>query len=253
MTKPVSIQLYTLREEAERNMGGVIERLGRIGYAGVEPSGASYIEPRQFRRWVEDAGMRVSSAHTPLPLGDEANRILDAQEELGNDTLIVPYLPYERFGSVDALRSTVDDLNRAAENVRARSMAYGYHNHWWEFSTRIDGRMAYDILLELLAPDIFVELDTYWAQAGGVDPLELLSRLGPRARYLHLKDGPATDPSQAVVALGEGSTDIAAVLAAGADAAWHVVELDRCDSDPFEAVERSFRYLVDRGFSHGKP
>ncbi len=39
MTAPISVQLYSLREEAKQGLAPILERLGRIGYVGVEVGG----------------------------------------------------------------------------------------------------------------------------------------------------------------------------------------------------------------------
>jgi sugar phosphate isomerase/epimerase len=249
MTTPVAVQLYSLREEAQRDVFGVIERLGKLGVQGVETAGLHGLRPADFRRAVGNAGMTVCSAHGPLPLGPDANRILDEQQELGNDALVVPYLPIERFRDEAALAATADDLNRAAESAVARGMTLGYHNHWWEVQSRLGEQTALERLFGLLAPPLFAEIDSYWAKVGGVDPAELVVRLGERVRYLHLKDGPADGPDSAMVALGDGVLDVPAVVRAGASVAWHIIELDRCDTDMFEAIEKSYRYLLAGGLA----
>lgn len=251
MPAPVAIQLYSLRNESERDFASVIERVGRLGYVGVEPAGLHGMAPEEFRRRVADAGLVVSSAHGPLPLGPDANRVLDEHSAIGSPCLIVPYLPMERFRSVESVDAAVDDLNRAWENVRARGMAFGYHNHWWEFQNRIDGRPAFERLLERLDPGVCVELDIYWAKVGGADPAVLARTLGTRARLLHVKDGPADGPSSPMVPVGQGTLDVPAIVSA-AHSEWSVVELDRYDGDVFEGVEQSCRYLVERGLARGR-
>ena len=57
---------------------------------------------------------------------------------------------------------------------------------------------------------------------------------------------------EAMVAVGDGAIDVAGVLAASPAARWHIVELDRCDTDMFDAVERSYHYLVDNQLSLGR-
>ena len=249
---PISIQLYTLREAAAQDFAAVIDRLGRIGYVGVEPAGFHDLSPREFRRRVEDAGMQVSGAHVPLPLGEQANELLDTQEELGNRDLVVAFYPPGRFEDAGSVQKTADELNRANETVRARGMTLGYHNHWWEFANQIDGESAHARLFALLDPTVFAEIDTYWAKVGGADPVAVIDALGARARMLHVKDGPADDEKAPMTAVGEGVMDVPAITGASADVEWHVVELDRCASDMFEAVERSYAYLVGSGLSRGR-
>ena len=87
-----------------------------------------------------------------------------------------------------------------------------------------------------------MEIDTYWVQTGGVDPVKAIQESGKRATLLHIKDGPAntTDPMQA---LGTGAIDIPALLKAATYAEWLIVELDRCATDMAEACAKSAKYL----------
>jgi sugar phosphate isomerase/epimerase len=248
---PISVQLYSLREEAKRDFPAVLERLGRIGYAGVETAGLHGLAPAEVRRRVADAGMAISSTHQPAPLGGDANRILDEQQALGCDTLVVPMAAPERFATADAVRALAGELAQAHANAKARGIALGYHNHWWEFQTKLDGKPAHELLFELLPSDVFAEVDCYWARVGGADPAAVVARLGARAPLLHVKDGPGDDFRAPHTAVGEGKLDYARILAAG-KARWHVVELDRCATDMFEAVERSHRFLVGNGLARGR-
>ena len=249
---PVAIQLYTLRNEAKADFGGVLERLGRIGFAGVEPAGLHGMSTVEFLRRVEAAGMRVSSTHISLPIGDAANEVLDGAEAIGARDVVVAFLPPDRFQNADKIFITADQLNRASELAAARGMRLGYHNHNWEFSTQVDGRPAYSLLFEQLSPQVFAEVDVYWAQVGGCDPRQVVADLGTRARLLHMKDGPADSAKSAMTAAGAGAVDLPAVAAAAPYADWHIVELDRCETDMFEAVEASYRYLVGSGLSRGQ-
>ena len=252
MPAPIAVQLYTLREEAARDCPAVLERLGRIGYLGVEPAGLHELAPEEFARRVEEAGMVVASVHAALPRGSDANEILDVQQAIGSPAVVVPLFPPDRFRDAGSVRGVADELNEANQSVRARGMHLGYHNHWWEFASHVDGRSAHALLFELLDPTIFAEVDVYWARVGGADPAEVVAELGGRARLLHVKDGPADEPGSPMTAVGEGVLDLPAVLAASDSVYWHIVELDRCATDMFEAVERSYRYLVGCGLSRGR-
>jgi sugar phosphate isomerase/epimerase len=251
MPAPISVQLYSLREEAKRDFPAVLERLARIGYAGVETAGLHGLAPADVRRRVADLGMAISSTHQPAPVGSDADRILDEQQALGCDTLVVPFAPPERFASEDAVRALAGELTEAHVNAKARGIRLGYHNHWWEFQTQLGGKSAHERLLELVPGDVFAEVDCYWARVGGADPAALVARLGARAPLLHVKDGPGEDFKAPHTAVGDGKLDYARILASGS-ARWHVVELDRCATDMFEAIERSHRYLVGRGLARGR-
>jgi len=251
MPAGLSVQLYSLREEAKGGIAPVIERLGRIGYAAVEPAGFGELTPAAFARCVAGAGMVVSSCHVALPKPADANAVLDQQQGLGNSLIVVPFLPPERFADAASVDKVAAHLNAFNDAVRARGMHLGYHNHWWEFQQQIDGESAHARLFRQLDAAVFAEVDTYWARVGGADPAQVVADLGDRARLLHIKDGPADDPAAAMTAVGDGVIDVEAIARASR-AAWHVVELDRCATDMFAAIERSHRYLTTNGYAKGR-
>ncbi len=242
MAKGISIQLYTLREESKNGLRPTLERLAEIGFDAVEAAGFGDLTASEFRTCVEDLGMKVSGSHIGLPEPGQAEALLDSQDPLGPTSLIVAFLPPDNFKNADAVRKTAEQLNDFNTKVQARGSTLGYHNHWFEFSTLIDSSPAYYDLFSQLDQSIIAELDTYWAQTGGTSAVEAVSRLGERARLLHIKDGPADKHTSNMVAAGQGSMDITGIFGVS-QADWHIVELDRCDTDMFTAVEQSHAYL----------
>src|SRR5262249_48010645 len=192
------------------------------------------------------------SAHAPFPAGDEAERILDENAELGA-TVLVWSMERAEFDSPRAISQGLQRVNEAAERAATRGMSIAYHNHFAEFSQFFDGEQAYDLLLGQLDDRVLVELDAYWAVMGGADPARVLARLGDRARFIHVKDGPAVSyDNDIMVPIGEGQIDWARVLTAPSGLRWHIVELERLHVDTFAALERSYAYLTGRGLSAGR-
>jgi sugar phosphate isomerase/epimerase len=251
MTTPLSVQLYSLRDEAAKDFGGVIARLGSIGFAGVELAGFHSMAPAEVSSRIADAGMVISSAHIGS-VGDDLPSLLDELAVVGCDTAVLAFLPPDHFLDRQSISRNAQALNRAASVATDRGISLGYHNHWWEFQNKIDGESAWTHFMAELDPRVFVELDMYWATNGGADPVELISAPHSRVRLLHVKDGPADDPKNAMVAVGSGTLDIHRILTAPSHLAWHIVELDRCDSDMFEAIETSYRFLTSNGLSAGR-
>lgn len=249
---PISVQLYTLREAVAVDFPGVLARLGAKGYPGVELAGFGGLTEVELARALVDAGLTVSSAHVGLSALDEFDAALEAHQSLGCGTVVIPALPPDTFSDLDGVHAAADRVNAAREVAHARGLALGYHNHYWELTAMPDGRPALLHLFEHVAPDVIAEVDIYWAQVGGADPRELVTELGARVGLLHVKDGPADEPESPMVAVGDGVVDIPGVLAASPSAAWHIVELDRCATDMFDAVERSYDFLVGSGYSRGR-
>jgi sugar phosphate isomerase/epimerase len=249
---PVSVQLYSLREEAATDFPGVIARLGAAGFVGVELAGFHGLDPADFARMATEAGLVVSSGHLGDVTPDALNRALDDLQTVGCATAVLAFLPPEVFATADAIGRSADALNTAHGIAKSRGVALGYHNHFWEFQQRIDDSTAWAVFLDQVDQEVFVELDTYWSAVGGADPVAVIDALCDRLRLLHVKDGPADDPKNPMVAVGSGSMDIAAILRSASGAQWHIVELDRCATDMFTAVEDSYRFLTGAGLSRGR-
>jgi sugar phosphate isomerase/epimerase len=252
MTAGIGVMTYTVLDQARADLEGTLERLAAMGYAGIETYGlVEHFGPARVRDAIASAGLRLTSAHAPFPAGDDAEAILDANQELGAEILVWS-MEREEFDSPEAIRRGVERVNEAAERAAARGMRIAYHNHYAEFSQSFAGRQAYDLLLELLDERVVVELDAYWAVLGGADPAEVLGRLGERVRLVHVKDGPAVSYERDVmVPIGEGDIDWARALATPSGVQWHIVELERLHIDTFEALRRSYDHLVGGGISRG--
>ena len=244
--RPVALQLYTVREELAKDRPGVLRRLAGFGYRTVEPYDV-LTDPGTLRAELDAAGLAVCSVHTQ-PFGDDAEAAFRGARTVGAGTVIAPFIPPERFADADAVGAVAGELNDAAQRAAQHGLRLGYHNHDFELSTLIGGRPALEVLAGQLDPEVILEVDTYWAAVGGQQVPELLGRLGPRVRYLHVKDGPVTkeDPMTAV---GTGKMPVADILAASPSVEWNVVELDACATDMMAAVADSLTWLVNHGLA----
>ena len=252
MTSPIALQLYSVREDLEKDFTGVMKKVADMGYAGVEtaslPEG---VTPQQAASLYADLGLKVCGSHALLPLGDQQNQVIELMGVLGSPRLICPWMPVEDFETVDGIKAVCEKLNQANAVAKENGLAFGYHNHWQEHQI-VEGRRAYEYMVDFLEPDVFFEVDTYWVKVAGSDPVAVVKGLGERASLLHIKDGPATR-EDAMTAVGDGVIDVAAIIKAGEGATkWLVVELDRCDSDMLTAVERSIQYLQENKLGHGR-
>ena len=252
MTADIAVMAYTVLDQARADLEGTLARIASLGYVGIETYGlVEHYGPTRVRKALADAGLTLTSAHTPFPAGPEASRLLDVNSELGASTLVWS-MEREEFSSVDAIRRGVERVNEAASLAAERGMRIAYHNHFAEFSQVFDGRRAYSWLLDLLDPRVVVELDAYWAVMGGADPAAVVSELAERVWFVHVKDGPAVSyEDDVMVPIGDGRIDWTRALSVPSGLMWHIVELERLNMDTFEALRRSYNYLVGSGLSRG--
>lgn len=251
MTPPIALQLYTIRDQLAQDYEGTIRKVADMGYTGVETAAMFGDSPAWAAKLFGELGLTVSGAHSALPLGDKKQEVIDTLGALRCRRLILPWQPPEMYTTVDGIKSVCDLLNEGAAVAKANGFRVGYHNHWFEYQL-VGDRIPVDVMLDYLDPDVFLEVDVYWVQTAGQDPVEVVRRLGSRAPLLHIKDGPC-QIEEPMTALGEGVVDIPVVVAAGAGSTeWLVVELDRCATDMMEAVRKSYQYLVEKGLARGK-
>ncbi|UCG23251.1 MAG: sugar phosphate isomerase/epimerase [Chloroflexota bacterium] len=254
MTAPIALQLYTVRDLLKHDFEGVIRRVAGIGYAGVEtaglPEGVSATEAAAL---FADCDLVVAAGHFPLPLGDDEQTVLETARQLGIQRIVSGYVPAEEYGDLASIKRVCARLNEAQSAAASAGLEFGVHNHWWEFQAAGDV-YPYQVWLDELDPAILFELDTYWVQSAGADPVEMVELFGRRAPLLHVKDGPAgPDTDASMTAVGDGRLDYPSIVAAADPfAEWLIVELDRCATDMMTAVERSYHYLVGEGLAHGR-
>ncbi|GAB3394595.1 sugar phosphate isomerase/epimerase [Humibacter soli] len=263
MSNP-SVQLYSVRDAIDADLDGAVARVAEIGFTKVEPY-AFHLRTADYVRAFAATGLTAPTGHAPVIDSDDAGSIFDAAAELGMTTVIDPFIPTDRWQTADDVHRIADRVNELTEQAKARGLEFGYHNHQWEFTNKVDGRPVYDLFIELLGPDTVLEVDTFWATVGGADAPAVLRSLGDRVRALHIKDGKITDdilnvlPSSESALIvpealkaafenqmpaGQGDVDVKAILQAAPNAL-RVVEFDAYKGDVFDGIAQSLAWLAE--------
>ena len=240
----ISVQLYSVRDAFAAHPEGTLRQLAQIGFTRVEPYGV--VENVAVLSAALPAfGLAAPTAHAKL-LGADQLAVFRAAAELGIGTVIDPMVNADKWQDAADIEATAAGLNAAAAAAADHGVTVGYHNHWWELQSRIGGRHALEYLADHLDPAVVLEVDAYWATAGGADPAALLGRLGSRVRAVHVKDGDLALDGSGQVPAGGGQVPMATVLAAAPDAL-RVAEFDRYDGDVFDALAATYGYLIKEG------
>jgi sugar phosphate isomerase/epimerase len=238
----ISVQLYSVREEFAAHPEGTLRRLAQIGFTRVEPYGV--VENLAVLRDALPAfGLTAPTAHARL-LGADQHAVFRAAAELGIGVVIDPMVTAEQWQDPADIVVTATGLNSAAKIASEYGVTVGYHNHWWELQSRISAASALEYLADRLDPELVLEVDTYWATAGGEDAPALLGRLGERVRAIHVKDGGLATDASGQVPAGQGRVPVHAVLAAAPNAL-RVIEFDRYDGDIFDGLAASLAFLTE--------
>lgn len=245
--KRVGIQLYSLRDDARRDLERTLADIAAIGYDDVELLDSMNnfdMPPQRLRQVLDRNGLSAPSTHMSGNALDELDRHLDDGQTLGHRYLIVASLPISGERTVDDYRRWADRLNEAGKRARERDMWIGFHNHANDFA-RIGSVVPYDVLVERTDPSIVrMQLDTGNIAMAGLDPQEYMKRFGSRYWSFHIKDVPQLGASHDTE-LGKGAIDFPRLLARieNIDEKHLFVEQETYPGTPLESMRRDYLYI----------
>jgi sugar phosphate isomerase/epimerase len=252
--KPVGLQLYTLRDQLEKDVAGTIQQVAKIGYRDVEIYSLYGKSPAEFKKILTDNGITASSGHYLLKdvKGDWQKHVEDAKT-LDLKYMVNAILQPEERKSFDDFKQLVEVFTKAAETTQKAGIQFCYHNHNFEFK-KYGNTTAYDYLLNTLDPKLVkFEMDCFWVTHAGQDPVAYFNKYPGRFPLLHIKDmkdKPAPshelDAKMGLFApVGKGTIDWKRIFAAAPKGGMqhYYVEQDYCEKPPLEAVKISYDYL----------
>ncbi len=246
---PVALQLYTVRNELEKDFEGTIEQIAKIGYAGVEFSGFAGKTTGKAWRVVSEFDLKVAGCHFPLDqLEKDIESVCEMCLELCCEYIVVPSLPEERRRDRKRWREAANSMNEIAQDIQDYDLKLCYHNHAYEFE-KVGNELAWDIFFDAADPDLVgAEIDTYWIQYAGLDPVEYIRNMSKRCPLIHLHDM-AGDEKKSSVEVGRGILQWDGIFQAAEDGGvkWYIVEQNECTGSAIESARISFENLKARG------
>ncbi len=88
MLPQISVQLYSVREEAGKDYEGTIREIADMGFGNVEPAGFPGSSVKEAAKLFKDLGIKAPSCHGALPVGENRNAIIDDALTLGHECII---------------------------------------------------------------------------------------------------------------------------------------------------------------------
>lgn len=245
---PISIQLYTVRDHMKTDPTGTLERLAEIGYQGVE--GSALGNSPEFVAKLQELDLQLTAGHTGLGvLENRFDELVEENQRLGNRFVVISYLDESERGSAQNWLETAKKIEDFGARLHEAGIQLCYHNHAFEFEEKFDGKCGFDLLLENTdSRYLQAEIDTYWVQKGGENPVEYLKKYADRTPLLHIKDM-TKGQEKTFAEIGEGILDWPAIFAAaeaGAVTAY-IVEQDVCPGDSLDSAAKSLENLKKMG------
>jgi sugar phosphate isomerase/epimerase len=258
MRSKIAAQMYTIREfvRTEKGLAQSLQKLARIGYTAVQLSAVAALGPEkpevsaeQARRMLDDNGIKCIATHRSWDeLVKNTQREIDFHHALGCDFVAIGSIPgiYSSLGAT-GYRSWTADAKPVIARLNAAGLRFGYHNHAFEFERcGSDRKTFFDILAQDGAPDMMIEMDVYWVEHAGFNPVRVIEQLHGRLPVVHVKDKEIAGGDPVMAPVGEGNLDWPSILHALEEAGveWYAVEQDECRRDPFDCLRSSFEFLT---------
>lgn len=253
--KDIALQLYSLRDDIQKDYAGTIKKAGKMGYTAVEAAGYGNGKfygktPEEFKADIEAAGMKVLSSHTKKSLSEKELATKDFSESLkwwdeailahktaGMKYIVMPSMDMPK--TLKDLQTYCEYYNEIGKRCKENGMSFGYHNHAFEFQ-KVEGKLMYDYMLENTNPEfVFFQMDVYWVVRGQQSPVDYFNKYKGRFELLHIKDNKELGQS--------GMVGFDAIFKnTDASGAKHlIVEVENYNFTPEESVKKSLDYLLN--------
>ncbi|MEO5684358.1 MAG: sugar phosphate isomerase/epimerase [Chitinophagaceae bacterium] len=230
----IGIQLYSVRDDMKKDPAGTLTKLAKMGYKHVEH--ANYIDQKfygytqpEFKKLLNGLGLKMPSGHTRMnaehwdavkkDFTDAWKKTVEDAAAMGQQYVISPWLD-------DSLRKNYDDLvrymevfNKSGELCQKSGMKFGYHNHDFEFSVKLNDTTVFDIILNNTDPSLVMQqLDIGNMYNAGAKALDVVNKYPGRFISMHVKDEIKSDskhePFESTI-LGKGILPVKEIIDLG--------------------------------------
>jgi len=244
----LGVQLYTLRDicRSPKETADVVAKVAAIGYRAIEVAGICPIDSSELRAMADGAGVEICAIHDdPVAVLENSAQVLERALEVGCKLVVYTGPVGFDLGCANDVKRLVEKLGHASQVFQGGGVTLCYHNHSKEFARYENQTVLHGLFHSPLVSELAFELDTYWVQHGGGDPIDWCQRMKNRLPILHLKDYGAIGGTPTMMEIGQGNLDFPGILKAARNSkcSWYVVEQDICLRPPLESLQISFDYL----------
>lgn len=248
----IAAQLYTIREytKTPEDIEKSLKRVKDMGYNAVQVSGIGPIEDKELKDIVDKIGLKICATHISFERMQEDIDAVIEQHKLWDCQYVgLGSMPQKYRESKETVIEFAKEASEIGKVLSDNGLKFIYHNHAFEFA-KFDGKTIMDILLEETDENFGFEIDTYWVQAGGANPVDWIYKVKGRMDVVHFKDMVMNHKNEQIMAeVGEGNLNWPDIIKACNETGveWCPVEQDICQRNPFESLEISINNLKDLG------
>lgn len=243
----IAVQLYTLRDftKTAEDVEKTLKKVKEIGYNAVQISGMGPVDPVFVKGAVNNLQLKVCATHVSFErLQTDIKSVINDHKLWDCQYVGVGSMPNDYRTGKEGYIKFAREASAIGKELAANGLKLIYHNHAFEFQ-KFDGVTGMDILLNETTSDVGFEIDTFWVQTGGGNPVQWLKKVAGRIDVVHFKDMEIIDNQQTMAAIGEGNLDWPSIIDICREIGvkWYAVEQDVCPRDPFDCLASSLNYL----------
>lgn len=247
----IGIQLYSLREQFKTDVEGTLKLISDWGITAIEGGGTYGMSTEEFKALLDKYNLHVASVGASYgDLKEDVDGIIANARAFGATYVMCAWIPHEGDSfTIENAREAVEVFNKAGKQMKDAGITFAYHAHGYEFRP-YEGGTLFDYMARN-ARDFKFQMDVYWVQHGGADPLELLGTYPDKFVMMHLKDmekgveGNDTghEDVETNVVLGTGQIDIAGLVRRAGELGMEYLFIEDESSRVVEQVPQSLEFL----------
>jgi len=267
----IGVQLYSVRDDMTKNPLGSLTQVAKMGYKYVEH--ANYVDrkfygytPAEFKKVLDGLGLKMISGHTVMGRQhwDEVKKdfsdswkytIADAAV-LQQKYVVSPSMDNSMRKTYDDFKHYMDIFNKCGELCKKQGMKFGYHNHDFEFSEKLNNEKLFDIMMKSMDPDlVVVQLDMGNLYNGGAIAIDVVKQYPGRFENIHVKDEiVATEGSEKYVStiIGKGIVNAKEVIdlatKIGGTEVYIIEQESYQGKTPMECIEEDLKVMKSWGY-----
>jgi sugar phosphate isomerase/epimerase len=266
----IGIQLYSVRDDMKKDPFGTLKKVAEMGYKHVEH--ANYIDrkfygypAKEFRKILDDLGLKMPAGHTVLAKNhwdagkksftEAWVRTVEDAATMGQKYVVSPWMDESMYSNYDDFLGTLEVFGKSGELCQQYGMKFGYHNHWFEFSQKLNGQTLFDIMMKNLdVKKVVMQLDIGNMYIGGAKALDIVGQYPGKFELIHVKDEISSNGPEKYESaiLGKGIIQVKEVLdicrKTGGSQVYIIEQEAYQGKAPLDCIKENLQIMKDWGY-----
>jgi sugar phosphate isomerase/epimerase len=266
----IGLQLYSVRDDMQKDPLGTLKQLAKMGYTHVEH--ANYINrkfygytAKEFKKILDDLGLKMPSGHTVMgkdhwvqaknDFSDSWKYTVEDAAYMGQKYVISPWMDESMRKTYDDLSRYLEVFNKCGDLCQKSGMKFGYHNHWAEFTEKLNGVKLFDIMMQKLDVNkVVMQLDIGNMYIGGAKAIDVITQYPGKFELIHVKDEIAVNTNEKYESaiLGKGIIPVKEVLGlcrkTGGTKVYIIEQESYQDLAPLDCVKQDLDIITSWGY-----